>query len=332
MTPESSRTRAHVDPIDVDTRALELFVLLAEHRHYGSAARAASIAQPALSQHIKRLESTLALRLFDRTTRTVELTAAGRALMPHAREIIAELASLERLRHRFDRLRTGAVRLGISTPMGMTTADRIAAGLADRLWGRHELQVVELRPHELRRALADGAIDLALSLDATALADLGGVSAPIAFDPRSVVVPRSHPLARRRRIELAELRHEVPLALDPDEFGSAELWRPSELPPADGIVGDVGELRDALILQRGICLLPDADAAALVDDSLTRIPVVDAPPVSYALAWCGDTPPLPEDLLLGGGAHGTGLDAHRGTARDADPDLDPDRGPAGRRA
>jgi DNA-binding transcriptional LysR family regulator len=287
------------DLVDVDTRVLELFVLLGDHRHYGAAARAAAVAQPALSQQIKRLESALGLRLFDRTSRSVTPTAAGRALLPLAREILAELTALERLRHRFDRLRTGAVRLGLCTPMGMTTADSVAGAIADRLWGRHELQLVELLPHQLRRSLVDGTVDIAVTIDAAGLADLGGVSPPIAFDPRSAIVPRTHPLARRRRAELHDLRDEHPLDLDPAMFGPVELWKPNARPPADGVVHDLGELRDALIMGRGICLLPDADAAMLVDASLARVPIVDASPVSFAIVWCGETPPLPEELLLG---------------------------------
>jgi DNA-binding transcriptional LysR family regulator len=279
-------------------------VLLAEHRHYGAAARAASIAQPALSQHIKRLEGILGIRLFERTSRAVSPTAGGRALLPLAREILTELTALERLRHRFDRLRSGAVRLGISTPIGHTTSDVVAAGLADRLWGRTELHIVELRPQQLRRALVDGTIDLALTVDAAGLSDVGGISAPIAFDPRSVLLPRAHPLARRRRIELDDLRTERGLDLDPDVFGPAKMWLPNTRTPADGVIRNVGELRDALILGRGICLLPEADAAMLVDASLSRVPVVDAPPVGYAYAWSGETPPLPEDLLLGQGLGG----------------------------
>jgi DNA-binding transcriptional LysR family regulator len=287
------------DLTDVDTRVLELFVLLGDHHHYGAAARAAAIAQPALSQQIKRLESSLGLRLFDRTSRSVTPTAAGRALLPRAREILTELTALERLRHRFDRLRSGAVRLGLCTPMGMTTADSVAAALADRLWGRHELQLTGLLPHQMRPALMDGSVDLAVTLDAAGLADLGGVSPPIAFDPRSAIVPRTHPLARRRRAELSDLRDERPLDLDPAMFGPPGLWRPNATPPADGVVHDLGELRDAVIVGRGVCLLPDSDAAMLVDASLARVPIVDAPPVSFAIVWCGETPPLPEELLLG---------------------------------
>jgi DNA-binding transcriptional LysR family regulator len=299
MVQDSSRPDASTPMVDVDVRALELFVLLAKHRHYGAAAEAAAIAQPALSQHVKRLEGTLGLRLFDRSARAVTPTAAGRALLPLARQILNEVTALERLRHRFDRLRSGAVRLGLSTPMGRATADAVAVEIADRLWGRHELQIVELRPHEMRRSLVDGTIDLALSVDGSSLADLGGVTPPVAFEARSAVLPRTHPLAPRRRIELGDLRSERPLELDPAEFGSIDLWRPSDLEPVEGLVRDVGELRDAIILGRGVCLLPDADAAALVDESLTCVPVVDAPPVSYALVWCGETPPLPEELLIG---------------------------------
>lgn len=68
---------------------MRAFVVTAEELHFGRAAERLFVSQQALSKRIRRLEQTLAAPLFERTTRTVELTDAGRRLLPHAVEAVS---------------------------------------------------------------------------------------------------------------------------------------------------------------------------------------------------------------------------------------------------
>ena len=73
----------------MEIRQLEYFVAVAEEANFTRAAQRIHVAQPAVSAQIQRLEREIGLPLLDRTRRTVRLTAAGRAMLPHARAALA---------------------------------------------------------------------------------------------------------------------------------------------------------------------------------------------------------------------------------------------------
>ncbi len=75
----------------MDTQLLEAFLAVAETGSFSAAAERVHITQPAISKRIAQLEGILGRRLFDRISRTISLTEAGRALLPRAERILLEL-------------------------------------------------------------------------------------------------------------------------------------------------------------------------------------------------------------------------------------------------
>ncbi|GAA3653009.1 LysR family transcriptional regulator [Nonomuraea antimicrobica] len=139
-------------------RHLRYFIVVAEELHFGNAAIRLGMAQPPLSQRIKRLEEELGVRLFDRSARQVRLTEAGRLLLSESREIVARV---ERL-HEMARQGRGAVlKVGVPPDLAAAVLAALVAGF------RQTLPEVRLAPAEIWTAdqvtaLADGTIDVGL--------------------------------------------------------------------------------------------------------------------------------------------------------------------------
>ncbi len=179
---------------------------VAEERHFGRAAARLHIAQPPLSQQVRRLEEDLGVTLLHRTTRRVDLTAAGAAYLDRAREI---LRSVDEAGHEAQRVGAGLVgRLAVGC-VGSATYTLLPT-LARRL--REELPEVdvsfrgEMLVPELVAALGRGRLDLALVRPP--VDDAAVVLRPLRQDRLVVAVPAGHRLADRVRVRVGDLREE----------------------------------------------------------------------------------------------------------------------------
>jgi DNA-binding transcriptional LysR family regulator len=171
----------------VELRQLEYFVAVARHRHFGRAAEAVYVTQPALSQQIRRLEAELGLALLKRTSRGVELTPAGEDLLAHAETILGEVSTARGAMDEHAGVVRGAVRVAA------TTAD--ALGLPEILAAFHRehpgvrLALRHASPSEVLELLRRGAVDLAvLSLGGESVEGLA--ITPLAEEPlRAIAAP-----------------------------------------------------------------------------------------------------------------------------------------------
>jgi len=96
----------------ITSRQLEYFRAVARELHFTRAAAALNMAQPALSQHIRKLERQLGLTLFERDRHGVALTPAGAALLEHAERILADIAAVDDELHDWAQGVRGVIRLG----------------------------------------------------------------------------------------------------------------------------------------------------------------------------------------------------------------------------
>ncbi|RKN53333.1 LysR family transcriptional regulator, partial [Streptomyces klenkii] len=154
-----SATGARREP---STHQLRLFLVLAEEAHFGRAAARLFMTQPALSQQIRALETRLGVLLFDRTSRGVALTPAGRALLPEAREVVEAMVRLRRHADTHAREVRGRLVLGF---IGAEASMPYAHAVLGELHARHPRIGIELRALDFADqidAMANGDVDAAL--------------------------------------------------------------------------------------------------------------------------------------------------------------------------
>jgi DNA-binding transcriptional LysR family regulator len=188
----------------MELRQLRYLVALAEERHFTRAAAREHIAQPALSQQIRRLEDELGLPLVERTTRSVSITDAGAALVARARRILAELDAAHAEIERLTGLQTGHVTVGSMHTMGPVDLSLALAIFHQRHPGV-EFTVREQSSEELAEMLRVDELDLAF-LSVTERIESHGLGLhQLVSEELAVILPPGHRLARRRRIRMAEL-------------------------------------------------------------------------------------------------------------------------------
>ncbi|MEA2195029.1 MAG: hypothetical protein QOG42_1463, partial [Solirubrobacteraceae bacterium] len=144
----------------MELRQLRYLVALAEERHFTRAAAREHIAQPALSQQIRRLEAEVGLALVERTTRKVALTGAGELLVARARHILSELDAAQAELQTLAGVQGGRLSVGALHTMGPVDLSLLLASF-HRNHPAVELSVREQSSEELAEMLRDDVIDLA---------------------------------------------------------------------------------------------------------------------------------------------------------------------------
>ncbi|WP_131763759.1 LysR substrate-binding domain-containing protein, partial [Actinomadura fibrosa] len=188
----------------MDLRQLRYFVAVAEELHFGRAAERLTMAQPPLSQAIRRLESDLGVELLRRTTRRVDLTDAGRAYLARARRILDEVDGAAHEARRVAAGAVGRLALGCVGSATYSLLPALARGLSRELPGVDFSFRGEMLVPDQAAALRAGGIDLALLRPP--VADPALTVLPLRRDRLVVAVPADHALAARRRLRVADLR------------------------------------------------------------------------------------------------------------------------------
>ena len=258
---------------DIELRHLRYFVAVAEELHFGRAALRLHLAQPPLSQQIRKLEEILGYPLFLRTSRAVKLTSAGEVFLERARrtlrnvqEDMDEARSVGRGEEGF--LRVGFIGSAMLTPLPAML------GRYRRLYPKVNLQLHESFTSAVVQKLLKGELDAAFLRDAGQTTGLE--IEPLFSEPFIAVVPKKHPLARYKAISARELRDE-PFVFFPPSAGALAYEKPISLCEEQGFRPHVvQEAPQWLTLVRlvgaglGITIAPASVAQIVSTDTVCR--------------------------------------------------------------
>ncbi|MFI7122526.1 LysR family transcriptional regulator [Amycolatopsis sp. NPDC049868] len=195
---------------------LHAFVVLAEELHFGHAAARLGIAQPPLSQQIRRLEDKVGHALFHRAPGRIALTPAGRELLPAARCALAAVTDGLVAARAVGSGVAGRLRIGFAASLALTVLPGLLRTFRDRFPDVH-LDIHEMTTAPQLTALHDKIIDIGL------VREPPGDETELGFrtvltEPFVAVLPSTHPLAAHRTVRVEQLAGS-PFVLLPREAG-----------------------------------------------------------------------------------------------------------------
>jgi LysR family transcriptional activator of glutamate synthase operon len=266
----------------MELRQLRYLVALADECHFTRAAAREHIAQPALSQQIRRLETEVGLALVERTTRRVALTDAGELLVARARRILAEVDDAQAELGTLAGVKGGRLAVGALHTMGPVDLSLLLAAF-HRNHPAVELTVREQSSEELAEMLRDDEIDLAFLSVTERIQSHGLELHRLVTEELVAVLPPQHALAGRDGVTMTELAGDAFISF---RTGSRlrELldWAGAEAGFQPRIALESNEsrrIRSLVSSGLGVAILPRSDAAGpgaavavtpLVEPALTR--------------------------------------------------------------
>jgi DNA-binding transcriptional LysR family regulator len=182
----------------IDLRMWRQFVAVAQELHFGRAARSLHMTQPPLTQGIAQLEALLGVRLFERSKRSVRLSAGGAALLPQVQDLLARAQALPAVARAAADGQAGRLRLAFVSTVGYTLLPQWVRGFRER------------HPHvmlELIEATGD--------VHAPGFAPAGQAHLRVASEPLTLALPAHHALALRTAAPSLREALQLPLVIFP---------------------------------------------------------------------------------------------------------------------
>ncbi|MDX1901118.1 MAG: LysR substrate-binding domain-containing protein [Gammaproteobacteria bacterium] len=194
----------------MNIRDLKYLAALAEHCHFGQAASACHVTQPALSIQIKKLEASLGVQLIERSNKSVWLTETGSMIANHARDILDKVEQMRHVARDCADPFSGECRLGIIPTLAPWILPYIMPALTHAL-PQVTLYLVEEQTEILINKLKAGQLDAALL--ALPISENGLETSSLFKEPFLLAVPANHILAKSKKIKLSDLKKQTLLLL-----------------------------------------------------------------------------------------------------------------------
>lgn len=273
--------------IDLELDYIREFVTLAETGNFQEAADLLFIAQSSLSRHIKNLEDSLGVSLFDRTTRKVSLNRYGKLLLPYAKEMLRVqydmTTAFANERHEIQ----GTVSVG-SIPMMKSyhITDVIARFQKENK--SFAMDIIEADSIQLIEMLRSEKCDFAFIRE-TDDSDNEFNKLPFSEDQLSLIVHRDHPLAARESVSIDQLRGEPLLLIGKDSTMyklCTDICHAAGFEPRIVFTGRRADnIIDLVSKEMGVALLMKKPASTLINDGVRMIRITPAVTTTISLAY-----------------------------------------------
>lgn len=205
--------------MNISLRQLRAFLAVARQRHFRHAAEHLHLSQPAVSRHIADLEAELGVRLFDRNTREVVPTEAGRYLESAIERVLDELEGVLGHVHSEGERRRGKVRIASVPTLSASLMPSCIADCA-REYPELTIQLHDQAQTLVLDSVRGGEVDFGIAIDPPDVGDFDCET--IMRDPFHLVCPANHPLARLKTVPWKKLEQQ-PLVLLDYSSGSRRL-------------------------------------------------------------------------------------------------------------
>ncbi|AOJ70065.1 MULTISPECIES: LysR substrate-binding domain-containing protein [Burkholderia] len=275
----------------IDLRRLRYFIVVAEELHFGKAAQRLHLAQPPLTRHISALEGELGLRLFDRSTRSVKLTAEGELFLPHARDVLDAVHRAEAASQRAALGKEGKVALGYTSSVPLCDAFGTLIRNFARSFPDIELSLVEASSAQQSRSIKEGLLDIGIGWK-NSIDDYEGCRVKtIAAETLVVAVSEECGLADEASLSVDRLADE-PFVLFPPGYGSTLDRKAFDLCAAAGFTPRRGPSASQMTTMialvaagRGVAIVPSA-VSTLRKPGVAYVPLIDdSALIELVLMW-----------------------------------------------
>jgi len=187
----------------MEVHQLRYFVAVADEGSFSRAAAKVRVAQPSLSQQIRKLEAEVGQPLFDRLPRSVMLTEAGRCLIDYARQILASIGDARRCVDELKDVVAGKLAVGAIPTIAPYVLPELVVKFQDH-YPQVTLEVVEDVTDSITRRIEAGQLDVAIASTCQPSASLRRES--LGTEPLLALVPKGHPLAKKDLVEFDDLK------------------------------------------------------------------------------------------------------------------------------
>lgn len=275
---------------------LRYLVAVAREQHFGRAAKSCFVSQPTLSVAIRKLEDELGVKVFERESGQIMVTAEGRPIVEQARRVLDEATRLKQIAQQKHDPLEGSLHVGAIYTVGPYLFPQLVPELR-KIAPKMPLMIEENFTARLRERLRNGQVDVVII--ALPFSGAGIETMPVYDEPFSVVVPTDHPWAKRKRLKSTELAGQ-PLLL----LGEGHCFRdqvidacPECVGPSEGNEGantvegsSLETIRQMVASGLGITVLPATSLSYPMGSrnrrSLVEIPFEGRSPTrTIALAW-----------------------------------------------